>query len=646
MSIRFSALLCVALVWLLPLDPQRYSCRADSVDFARDVLPILSDKCFVCHGPDSHDESDLRLDSAEFAMADRGGYRAVDPTDPTRSELLIRIESADDPMPPADAEKQLTAAEREVLKRWIAAGGEYAAHWAFVPPRKEQSFSGPSAAIDHYVGRQLDKAGIEFAPEADKHVLARRAALVLTGLPLESDQLDEFLADDADGAYERLVDRLMHSPRFGEHQARYWLDAVRYGDTHGLHLDNRRGVYPYRDWVVRALNENLPFDEFIQWQLAGDLLPDPNLKQLVATGYVRLNPSTGEGGAIADEFQMKNNFDRVETLGTVFLGMSLNCARCHTHKYDPIEQREYYQLLAFFNNTAEPALDGNAYTYGPVVKAPADQAAWKIWEQLTAEAETLLAKAETAVTDFGTAIEFASGRKGWKSSNWKVGGPVPVDPLDPPTDEKTNSWDTAKGLPGTLDKQLTTKHTPAGDQATWVTFDVEVPKRLTLDVVCNGSDQSRVLVAGDDVGVHAFACCDGEVSPKAELQRWLVTIPAGQHRLKIAIAGPLAGDALQLRIADRWQPLADTEDWNALARQQQLAMIADPTGPLAGQWSARAAVIDEQLRRVEAEFTTSLVARELPQPRQTRLLRRGEYDLPVGDPLERGVPAVMRRATA
>ena len=154
-------------------------------------------------------------------------------------------------------------------------------------------------------------------------------------------------------AYERLVDRLLDSPRFGEHQARYWLDAVRYGDTHGLHLDNRRGIYPYRDWVVRAFNENLPLDDFITWQVAGDLLPDASLEQKVATGFVRMNPSTGEGGALAEEFQMKNNFDRVETLGTVFLGMSLTCARCHTHKYDPIEQSEYYRLMAFFNSTAE-----------------------------------------------------------------------------------------------------------------------------------------------------------------------------------------------------------------------------------------------------------------------------------------------------
>ena len=187
------------------------------------------------------------------------------------------------------------------------------------------------------------------------------------------------MADKKPGAYERLVDALLTSPHYGEHQARYWLDAVRYGDTHGLHLDNKRAIYPYRDWVVRAFNRNQPLDQFLIWQLAGDMLPEPTLEQQVATGFVRMNPTTAEGGAIPAEFQAKNNFDRVETVGTALLGMSLVCARCHTHKYDPIPQVEYYQMMAFFNSTAEPSMDGNRYEYGPTVKAPADVAAWDRW---------------------------------------------------------------------------------------------------------------------------------------------------------------------------------------------------------------------------------------------------------------------------
>ncbi len=368
---------------------------AAEVDFSRQVLPILSNKCFVCHGPDTRDADMLRLDSFAAATSDRGGYKAIDPVQPANSRVLQRIQSADDPMPPADAEKQLTAEERLVLSEWIREGGKYSRHWAFVPPQAVpvpgSAFSNP---VDAFLSSKMSSVSAEFAPAADRRVLARRVALVLTGLPPEPEQLDRFLAGEGEAAYQALIDELLASPRFGEHQARYWLDAVRYGDTHGLHLDNRRGIYPYRDWVVRAFNADLPLDEFIRMQVAGDLRTAPTAEDLVATGYVRLNPSTGEGGAIADEFQMKNNFDRVETLGTVFLGLSLTCARCHSHKFDPVTQTEYYQLLAFFNSTAEPALDGNKYEYGPTVRVPADQAGWDQFDQLRQQARQLAGDAE------------------------------------------------------------------------------------------------------------------------------------------------------------------------------------------------------------------------------------------------------------
>ena len=364
------------------------------VDFARQVLPILSNKCFACHGPDTKKKDLVRLDSYEAATRDIDGYKAIDPKALDDSEMIARLHDTKDPMPPKDAEKQLTAAERDIIVRWVRQGGEYAKHWAFVPPTKRLPGDAKGAgAIDSAIHTQLKQNNTDFAPEADRATLARRASLVLTGLPPEPEQLAAFLADAKPGAYERFVDTLLASPRYGEHQARYWLDAVRYGDTHGLHLDNRRGIYPYRDWVVRALNANLPLNDFITWQLAGDMLPNPTLDQIVATGYVRMNPTTAEGGAIPAEFQAKNNFDRVENLGTVMLGMSLICARCHTHKYDPITQTEYYELFAFFNSTAENSMDGNKYEYGPVIKAPADQAAWARWEALQREAEAFVARA-------------------------------------------------------------------------------------------------------------------------------------------------------------------------------------------------------------------------------------------------------------
>lgn len=352
-------------------------------DFSTEILPILSNKCFACHGPDAK-KDEVRLDSYEGATEDLGGYSAIDSEKPENGELLIRIHDEKDPMPPEDAEKQLTKAERELLSRWVKSGGEYAEHWAFVKPGIVESGS-----IDRLVEAKLDGKG--FAPEADRATLARRVALVLTGLPPESEQLEGYVKS---GDFERLVDQLLGSERFGEHQARYWLDAVRYGDTHGLHLDNRRGIYPYRDWVVKAFNENLPFDDFITWQLAGDLLENPSMAQRVATGYVRMNVSTAEGGAIPAEFQAKNNFDRTENFGTIFLGMTLNCARCHTHKYDPIVHEEYYQLMAFFNSTSESPMDGNKYEYKPVMKAPANAAAWKQWDAYVKKREALKARGE------------------------------------------------------------------------------------------------------------------------------------------------------------------------------------------------------------------------------------------------------------
>ena len=472
------------------------ACASDrdnsNVDFAREVLPVLSNKCFICHGPDSEGVGDdmLRLDSFEAASSDRDGRRAVDPTNPGSSQLIARIHSADEPMPPAEAEKQLTDHERDLLTRWVQQGGKYAKHWAFVPPRKTlpsiRNDNSNDSVIDSFIDQQLKEAAIDFAPRADKAVLARRVALILTGLPPDPEQFTDFMTNDSEAAYETYVDNLLDSPKHGEHQARYWLDAVRYGDTHGLHLDNRRGIYPYRDWVVKAFNQNLPLDDFITWQLAGDLLEDSTLEQQVATGFVRLNPTTGEGGAIPAEFQVKNNFDRTETLGTVLLGMSLTCARCHTHKYDPIPQTEYYRLLAFFNSTAETPMDGNKYEYGPVVKAPKDTDGWNTWSALEQSKADLIGRA--------------------------------------------------------------------------------------------GEKFSRDL----------------------------------------------------------------TDEWRNASSAEKLKLIANNDGVLAGSELQKAAVdLVARIQEEEKGFTTTLVAQDLTEPRVTQVLSRGEYDLPVGEPLQPGTLSVM-----
>ncbi len=368
--------LYIAIPVLVTLEGVAVVANTPQPDFAREVLPILSEKCFVCHGPDAK-EDDLKLTHYEEAIRLRDGAQAINPEKLSESLLLARIADPEDPMPPID-EKPLSESEREILENWVLSGARYAKHWAFEQPQRDARFN----SVDDFVKAELRANGLDLSPEADLSTLARRASLVLTGLPPTAESVEALLSSNDPYAFNAYVDQLLQSEHYGEHRARYWLDAVRYGDTSGLARDVRRGLYPYRDWVIQAINDNLPMDEFITWQLAGDLLPEPSLEQRVATGYVRMNPTTNEGGSIPEEFQAKNNFDRVENLGTAFLGLSLQCARCHTHKYDPISQTEYFQLFAFFNNTAEKPLDGYKYDLPPVEKAPRDIADWKRYREL------------------------------------------------------------------------------------------------------------------------------------------------------------------------------------------------------------------------------------------------------------------------
>ena len=603
------------------------------VDFAREILPILSNKCFVCHGPAGQEKDVLRLDSFAAASRDLGGYRAIDPAAPEKSEILVRIHDADDPMPPDIADKKLSQKERDLMSRWIRQGGKYATHWAFVPPRKHRPTKSVSATrgdIDAFVLARLQEEGITLAPEADRATLARRVALVLTGLPPEPEQLSVYLADKRTDAYERLVDELLAKPRFGEHQARYWLDAVRYGDTHGLHLDNRRGIYPYRDWVVYAFNNNLPLDDFITWQLAGDLLPNPTVAQRVATGFVRMNPTTSEGGALPEEFQAKNNFDRTETLSTVLLGMSLTCARCHTHKYDPIPQTEYYRLLAFFNSTAERSMDGNSYAYGPVTKAPENQAAWKEWSALEAARDELLAKArvETAA-EMAAVVAHAAARASWTSGDWRLSKAVAAAAPPPPETD----WEKAKGLPGVR------KGNPLkSDQAVWVSFSVNVPLDQVLWLTFSGGPGSQVLVDGAPMPSAFEGATDQRIATVP------LALSKGPHAVRVKMVGTKRETAIEARLENPWQAATNAKhpdaakNWEACSRQDRLLMLADPQGPFAHlllQNEARALV--QRITMARAGFTTSLVAQDLPQPRTTQVLTRGEYNLPMGDPLEPGI---------
>ena len=587
------------------------------VDFARDVLPVLSNKCFVCHGPDTKKKDLVRLDSEEAAKRDLGGFYAVDENSPEDSELLFRIFDKDEPMPPKKFDKILTPEEKEILKKWVLSGGKYAKHWAFVRPARKKVKGNP---VDHYVEAALKTEGKSFAPEAKRETLARRASLTLTGLPPGPVRLKAFLEDGQDDAYESFVDLLLADSSYGEHQARYWLDAVRYGDTHGLHLDNKRGIYPYRDWVVRALNDNLPFDEFITWQLAGDLLPEATLDQKIATGFVRMNPSTAEGGAIPAEFQAKNNFDRVESLGTSLLGMSMLCARCHTHKYDPITHTEYFQLLAFFNSTAESPMDGNRYEYGDHLKVPADQKAWLEWKALEMRESELLARArksekfpqahdnlEKLATLVGSNDLTRKGNKVRATSGKSPKNQTPVQAIDDDPKTKYLNFEgkgsglVINGQKGVVEKIALT----AGE---------DVPSRDPTSFVLYGSEDGKNFKEIAKGAVPVFS---------ARRQRVEIAIENSSayaiHKLTFPSLASAKADAMQISEIELLK--AEIKGADDLLREAL-------------------ALRDEKAKAMKA-FTPTLIARELPKPRETKLLDRGEYDMPIGEPLLPGVPASL-----
>ena len=587
------------------------------VDFAREVLPILSNKCFTCHGPDTKKKDLVRLDSEEAAKKDLGGFYAVDEESPEDSELLLRIFDDAEPMPPKKFDKTLTKEEKELLKKWVLSGGKYAEHWAFVLPVKGQVQGNP---IDHYVGAKLKKKGFEFASEAKRETLARRVSLTLTGLPPDPARLKAFVADRREDSYERYVDSLLGDSNFGEHQARYWLDAIRYGDTHGLHLDNKRGIFPFRDWVVRAFNDNLPFDEFITWQLAGDMLPDPTLDQKIATGFVRMNPSTAEGGAIPAEFQAKNNFDRVESMGTSLLGLSLICARCHTHKYDPITHTEYFQLLAFFNSTAESPMDGNRYEYGDYLKVPADQKAWIEWKAFEKRESELLARArETG--KFPQAHDNLGKLAALLGSN-----------------DLTRKGNKVRATSGNSPKNQTPAQAIDDDPKTkYLNFEGKGSGLVVYGQ--KGVVEKIALTAGEDVPSRdptSFELYGSEDGKKfKEVAKGAVPLfSTRRQRVEIAIENSSAYAIYKLTFPSLASAKADA------VQISEIELLKAPIKGADDLLREAVALRDEKAKAMKA-FTPTLVARELPKPRETKLLDRGEYDMPVGDPLLPGVPASL-----
>lgn len=393
-----------------------HSLADEPLQYNRDVRPILFDGCIACHGPDSAArEADLRLDLREEAIA----AGAIVPGDPEASELVRRIHAEDNEerMPPVESKKTLTTEQIATLTRWIREGAEYEPHWSFIPPVRPEIPKVKNSwwvrnAIDQFVAAKLESANLAPAPEADRRTLARRLSLDLTGLPPKAELVEEFVNDSSSDAYEKLVDRLLESPHWGEHRGRYWLDVARYADTHGIHFDNFREIWSYRDWVIDAFNKNMPFDEFTIENLAGDLLPNATLEQKTGSGFNRCNITTNEGGVISEEYAVLYARDRTETTAVTWMGLTAGCAVCHDHKFDPLKQREFYELSAFFNNTTQAVMDGNIKDTPPVVVVPReeDRQRWdELGELLSQTRRDLDKRRQAARPEFDTWI--ASGKK-------------------------------------------------------------------------------------------------------------------------------------------------------------------------------------------------------------------------------------------
>src|SRR5689334_11378149 len=395
--------------------------KPPAISFNRDIRPILANNCFACHGPDEKQrETKFHFDTEDGAFAKRG---VIVPGSAAESLLVKRITNPDpdEHMPPPDSGHALTERQIGLLQQWIDQGATWDTHWAYVPPKRPdlpavRQSQWVRNAVDRFILARLEREGLQPSPEADKATLLRRVTYDLTGLPPTPAEIDAFLADRAPDAYEKRVDALLRSPHYGERMAVPWLDAARYADTHGYHIDSLRGMWPWRDWVIDAFNRNLPFDQFVVDQVAGDLLPNATRERKIASGVNRNHMINFEGGAIAEEYQVEYVIDRVETTSVAFLGTTLGCARCHDHKYDPISQREFYRFYAFFNTIPEKGLDGRKGNADPVLQLPTEAQAReqaRVKEQLAAAEKKLPEK------------EIAALETKWEAGRWESMGKPP-----------------------------------------------------------------------------------------------------------------------------------------------------------------------------------------------------------------------------
>lgn len=683
----------------------------DSISFNRDIRPILSENCFHCHGPDERQRhGGLRLDQRDFAIAAaESGKTAIVPGNTIGSELLSRIHAsdADQVMPPPTSGKSLKPEQKELLKKWIEQGAPYQGHLAFLRPERPaiplgESLSHLGNPIDRFVLQRLQQNGFAFSPEASRETLIRRVTLDLTGLSPTPEEVAAFVADSSPQAYEKVVDRLLQSPHYGERMAIQWLDLARYADSNGFQIDSSRQQWPWRDWVIQAYNSNMPFDQFTLEQLAGDMLPNATLSQKVATGFNRNHRLNGEGGIIAEEWRVETVIDRVETTGLTWLGLTLNCCRCHDHKYDPISQKEFYSLFSYFNNVAESGtLQGESRNTEPVIPVPTAQheADLKKYELAVADAGRQVAEVQKQLPELVASWEpefrklIESGTASWnvldvQSAKAKSQAQLTRQPdgsylasgANPPHDVyevhaplRAGTW-TGLLLECFPDPSLPNQSLGRYPNGNFVLSRVEAEisaPGLAAPIVANftraEADYSQPgwdiknTVAGDKQkgwavdGPSRREICRAmflaseplQIPENATITVRLVQETLGEHnigRFRLSATGlpPAAATIAGLQIPDALRTTLNTEASKRTDKQREELLAyyrKHADGPL-HQAERQLAAAQKQLADFRNSWPTVMVMQEIEKPREAFVLVRGQYDKR-GEAVTAGLPKVF-----
>ncbi len=679
----------------------RAAAKAPVVDFNRDIRPILSDNCLKCHGPDEKErKAKLRLDVREEAL---GHGEAIVPGKSSESELIRRIsaEDANERMPPRKTGKRLTPRQIELLRHWIDQGARYAEHWAFVPPQRpalpELSKGWAGNPIDRFILSRLKREGLQPSPEADKATLIRRLTLDLTGLPPTLAEVDAFVGDASPDAYAKLVERLLASPRYGERMALEWLDAARFADTHGYHIDSGRDMTRWRDWVIQAFNRNLPFDQFTIEQIAGDLLPDASIEQKIASGFNRNHMINFEGGAIPEEYQTAYIVDRVNTTGTVWLGLTVGCAQCHDHKYDPISQKEYYQLYAFFNNVPENGLDGRVGNAVPVLKLPGPDQQKKLDDLAKAikEAEHKLngphVELDEAQIEWEKLTQVGQGDnkvewtvlelKDFKAASSATLKRLPDDSIlangdNPPTETYTiEGTAKVKDITAVRVEALTDESLPANGPGRPPNGNIV----LTAVKVSTGGKALKLKAASADFSQEGFPVAhaidsdpktgwaihpqtgkshfavfeleqpvnlegDAHLRVVLDFQSQFAQHQLGRFRISVTSAKGPHGTA-QLPAKVRALVAVPADQRNDAQRAELRAYFRSSVSAQGKKLASDLARLRKEQTELDKQVPTAMVMQDLPKPRDTFMLVRGQYDKK-GERVSAGVPKFLQLITA